>query len=475
VRWPRAAPLAIRTRLTLWYTAVLLATLLVISALSYSLVRRSLVVDLDESLLAAAQVISDTTLAPQTPAGVEPERLLREILGADFYDKVFRMLDRRGDPGLESMSRGADALPLSAAARSNAARGRRSFETVRTASGAHLRLLTMPVVRNGQITHIVQVGMPTARVEHTLVRFVEALLLLIAPGLLLAAIGGAMIARAALRPVDEIAGIARRITAEDLTRRVPRRGTRDELDQLTATLNEMLARLDAAFTQLRRFAADAAHELRTPLTVLRGGLEVALRNPRSAAEYERVLRSSLEEVERLGRLAEDLLLFSRATAGLEGTRTSVDLQPLVVDAADVGLRLAQPRGVRVYVKEAAPATVLGDGRALRRVILNLVENAVKYTPPGGTVEIALAREDLWAVLAVTDTGPGIDAADLTRVFEPFVRLDAARARETGGTGLGLAIAQAIVVAHGGTIGVDSALGTGSTFTVRLPLSAEPST
>jgi two-component system OmpR family sensor kinase len=128
----------------------------------------------------------------------------------------------------------------------------------------------------------------------------------------------------------------------------------------------------------------------------------------------------------------------------------------------------------VHVKEAAPVTVLGDGRALRRALLNLVENAVKYTPPGGTVEIGLGREDRWAVLAVTDTGPGIDPADLARVFEPFVRLDTARARETGGTGLGLAIAQAIVVAHGGTIGVDSTVGAGSTFRIRLPLSAEPS-
>ena len=463
-------PLSVRTRLTLWYTAVLLATLLVISVLSYSLLRRSLVMDLDESLLAAAQVIDDTRLTPPSPAAVDPERLLREILGTDFYDKVFRLLDPRGNAGLEWMSRGADALPLSNVARANAERRRRTFESIRSASGETLRLLTTPVVRNGRVTDIIQVGMPTARLDRTLVRFVEALLLLIAPALFFATIGGAMIARAALRPVDEISAIARRITAEDLTERIPQRGTRDELDRLTATLNEMLARLDAAFAQLRRFAADAAHELRTPLTVLRGGLEVALRNPRSAAEYERVLRSSLEEVERLARLAEDLLLLSRATAGLEGTRASVDLQPLVMDVAEIGIRLAQPRGVTVHVKAAPPLSVLGDARALRRATLNLVENAVKYTAARGTVEITLSREERWAVLAVTDTGPGIDAADFTRVFEPFVRLDTARARETGGTGLGLAIAQAIVVAHGGTIGVHSAPGAGSTFTIRVPLS-----
>ena len=466
------SPLSIRTRLTLWYTVVLLATLLVISVLSYSLVRRSLVVDLDESLLAAAQVIADTRLAASGPAMTDPERLLREILGADFYDKAFRLLDPLGNPALESMSRGAEALPLSIAARRNAQRGRRTFETVRGSSGETLRVLTTPVLRDGRLTDIIQVGMPTARVERTLVRFVEALLLLIAPAVLFATIGGAMIARAALRPVDAISAIARRITAEDLTQRIPRRGTGDELDRLTATLNEMLARLDAAFAQLRRFAADAAHELRTPLTVLRGGLEVALRNPRSAAEYERVLRSSLEEVERLGRLAEDLLLFSRATAGLDGARTPVDLQPLVMEVAELGIRLAQPRDVAVHVKAASPLIVVGDARALRRVMVNLVENAVKYSPTGGTVEIRLSREEPWAVLAVTDTGPGIDAADLTRVFEPFVRLDTARARQTGGTGLGLAIAQAIVVAHAGTIAVESAPGAGSTFTVRLPLGPE---
>jgi heavy metal sensor kinase len=469
VRW-RGHPLPIRARLTLWYTGVVLATFVVISGLSYSLLRHNLMADLDESLLAAAQVISDTSLASVGPESLDPERLLREILGSDFYDKVFRLLDSQGNPGEPPTSRGAAALPLSIEARTNVQQRRRTLETIHTPSGEVLRVLTMPVVRNGRLTHIVQVGMPTARMERTLFRFVEALLVLLPPAVLLATVGGAMIARAALRPVDEISAIARRITAEDLTRRIPEQGTHDELDRLTATLNAMLTRLDAAFVELRRFAADAAHELRTPLTVLRGGLEVALRNPRSAAEYERVLRSSLEEVERLVRLSEDLLLFSRVTAGLDGARTPVDLAAVVSDVADIGRRLGQAAGVSVHVKEALPATVVGDAGALRRALLNLVENAVKYTPPLGSVEIALAGDDRWAEVAVTDTGPGIEPADIGRVFEPFVRLDTARMRETGGTGLGLSIAQAVVIAHGGTIDVQSTPGAGSTFTIRLPRS-----
>jgi heavy metal sensor kinase len=262
---------------------------------------------------------------------------------------------------------------------------------------------------------------------------------------------------------------ARRITAEDLDRRIALRGTNDELDRLANTLNGMLARLAAAFTEMRRFSADAAHELRTPLTALKGGIEVALRSARSPEEYRRVLVSSLEEVERLIRLAEDLLLLSRSVAGPETPRESVDLEPVVLEVFDIAARLAQGRGVSVRLNEVGPATVKGDALALHRAILNLVENAIKYTPAGGKVELSLTTSDKSAVVTLEDTGIGIAGADAERVFEPFVRLDAARARETEGSGLGLAIARAIVVAHGGTISLESTPGAGSRFTVRLPL------
>jgi heavy metal sensor kinase len=468
VSWSR---LPVRTRLTLWYTGLLLATLLLMCVLSYSLLRRSLVADLDDSLLAAAQAISDTTRGPEALTSLRLEDLLREILGPEVSGNVFRFLDPYGRPRWPSMSRGADALPVSPQALRNIERRTRTLETVRGASGTQ-RVLTMPVLRDGEVVDIIQVGMPTSRMERTLVRFVDVLVLVLPAAVLLAAVGGGMIARAALRPVDRIAGIARRISAEDLTRRIPEPGTRDELDRLTATLNEMLARLDAAFTQLRRFAADAAHELRTPLTVLRGGLEVALRHSRPPADYEHVLASSLEEVERLVRLAEDLLVFSRATAGLAGERVSIDLEGLIGDATELGVRLGQDAGVTVRVKDAEPVTVRADPRAIRRALLNLIENAIKYTPAPGIVEISLARDGRWARLTVRDSGPGIAAGDVARVFEPFVRLDTARARETGGTGLGLAIARAIVVAHGGTLDLESTPGVGSAFTIRLAQGGE---
>jgi heavy metal sensor kinase len=310
--------------------------------------------------------------------------------------------------------------------------------------------------------------MALQRVQAVRDRYLDTLIVLIPLGVGLAALGGAIIARAALRPVDEMARTARRITAEDLSRRVERRGSGDELDGLAETLNGMLARLEDAFGQTRRFAADAAHELRTPLTVLRGGIEVALRMERSPDEYRRVLASSLEEVERLIRLAEDLLLLSRSLAGPEGSRAPVDLEPLVLEVFEVGARIGRDAGVSVRVDATAPAPVAGDAAALRRALLNLVENAVKYTPPGGKVEIGLARGDGVAEITIADTGIGIEPADLERIFEPFLRLDAARARDTGGAGLGLAIARSIVIAHGGSITVESRPGSGSRFTVRLP-------
>lgn len=464
-RWLR--PLSIRTRLTLWYGALLLAILAGMGVLSYRVLAWSLVRDVDVSIRAVAEVIRATGQA-RTSFLINPApEELREILGSRFLDTFFQLLDPEGEPGRRSL-RLSGPLPLSADARRNAARGRETFETVVLPPEEHVRLVTLPVRREGRPAGLVQVGMTLTAVDAALFRYLQILLALFPIGLALAVAGGAWIARRALAPVRAMARQAREITAENLTRRVPRRGAEDELDYLADTLNVVLARLEAAFAELRRFTADAAHELRTPLTALKGGLEVALRHPRSAEAYERTLRGSLDEVNWLIRLAEDLLLLSRATAGAGLARARVELEPLLLDGLDVGLRLADGTGVMVGAGAVEPAAVLGDATALRRLLLILVENAVKYTPEGGLVELSLTRAGDEVCLAVRDTGIGIDRADAARVFEPFVRLDDARSRETGGAGLGLAIARSIAVAHGGRITLDSAPKEGSAFTVHLP-------
>ena len=458
-------PLSIRARLTLWYTGVVVAILLLVSVAAYSLLRWHLYNDLDASLFTVAGVLRDAPPAdPTSPLPPDLEPLVREFLGPEFADALMQLLDPQG--GVRSRAL-RPALPLSRGARINALRGEPTLETVEFATGEQARLLTMPVVRGGRVVDLVQVAMPLRRTRQTLLRYVETLLVLVPLGVVLSAVGGWLLARRALRPVDRMSQSALRISAEDLSRRLERRGTQDEIDRLADTLNAMLARLEAAFGEMQRFTADAAHELRTPLTALRGGIEIALRAERSPDEYRRVLASSIEEVDHLIRLAEDLLLLSRSTVGLTAARQPVDLEALCLEALELGVRLAKGKGVTVSMGATAPAVVQGDSGALRRALLNLVDNAVKYTPAGGSVVISLGRTQESVALVVEDTGIGIDPADTKRIFEPFVRLDAGRNRDSGGSGLGLAIARSIVVAHGGTLEVESRPGGGSRFTIRL--------
>jgi heavy metal sensor kinase len=462
-------PLTVRTQLTLWYTGVLVVILLLVSVLSYSLLRWSVMHDVDQSLVTTAHVVREASEELRAAAVVSgPEAALRELLGPEFYDKFFQLLDPEGHTRARSRLRREGTLPLSAEARANARQGRPTFETMRMADGA-ARILTLPIVRGGRVVELVQVGMSLEGSQRTLSRYLTVLMVLVPLAVGLAAVGGALVARRALRSVDTMSLTARRITAEDLTQRIPLRGTGDEIDRLAQTLNAMLGRLEEAFAEVRRFAADAAHELRTPLTALRGEIEVALRGERSPAEYRRVLQSGLEEAERLSHLAEDLLLLSRFSVTVSAPRQRIELEPLVMDALDAGTQLAHRRGVSIASTGLAPAAVVGDVAALRRALLNLVDNAVKYTPAGGKVEVALVHEGRTAAIVVRDSGIGIAPGDVERIFQPFVRLDAAREGTESGAGLGLAITRSIVQAHGGDLTVDSAPGGGSTFTIRLPL------
>ncbi|MDP2703227.1 MAG: ATP-binding protein [Candidatus Rokubacteria bacterium] len=460
-------PLGIRARLTIWYAGALLAILAVVSALSYSLLRWSLLQQVDASLATVAQIVRETD--ERGAGGSEVERAIRELLGPGFSDQFFQLLDPEGRSRFRSGPPPAAALPLSPEARDNAARGQRTFETLEDPRGGPVRLLTVPVLRSGRSVEIIQVSAPLARTREALARYLTALLALVPVAVGLGAAGGAVLAGRALRPVREMSGAARQITAEDLHRRLARRGADDEIDHLADTLNTMLAGLEAAFAQAKRFSADAAHELRTPLTALKGEMEVALRAARSPEEYRRVLHSGLEEVEHLIRLVEDLLLFSRSAAALRPPPERVELEPLVLEALEAGARRAQGTGVTVRADALEPAAVLGDAGALRRALGNLVDNAIKYTPAGGKVELSLVAGEGQARVVVRDTGIGIDPADAARIFDPFVRLDAARSRDAGGAGLGLALVRAIVDAHGGAIAVDSTPGAGSRFTIRLPL------
>ena len=231
----------------------------------------------------------------------------------------------------------------------------------------------------------------------------------------------------------------------------------------------MLGRLDDAFHQMRQFSADASHELQTPLTILKGEMEVALRSPRSIKEYQRVLESGLEEIDRISRLVEGLLLLSRADSGvLRLDLRPVELRDLLQEISEQMNLVADDHSVSLQTGSMEAVSVRGDREHLRRLLLNIVDNAIKYTPEGGSVTISLQSDGEWASVRISDTGIGLRRDEQDRIFTRFYRAVEARSQREGGAGLGLCIALSIAEAHGGRIQVESTPGHGSTFTVLLP-------
>jgi heavy metal sensor kinase len=461
---------SIRARLTLWYTSLLTATFILLGGTGYGLLAYTLSKETDAALRGVAQAMAERE---GVGAGVflppDIDELFRRFFGFSPMDRYFERLDPLGRLDPRQAPFGPGKLPLSPQARKNALEGLPTFETVEGIGPYPVRVLTWPVIKAGRVISLIQVGMSRENLYATQRRFLLAMAAVLPIALLLAGGGGWMLARRALRPVDRMTETTRRISAEHLTGRLDETGAGDELDRLAQTLNAMLGRLDAAFKEMRQFTADASHELQTPLTILKGEMEVALRSPRSPEEYQRILKSALEEIDRIARLVEGLLLLARADAGvLRMDRRPLDLAQLVEEVYGQARILAEAHSVNLRLGPVEPVSVQGDSAHLRRLLLNLADNGIKYTPPGGQVAISLQSSGGWASIGVEDTGIGIPPEDQARIFQRFYRSAEARSRGEGGAGLGLCIARSIAEAHGGRIEVESIAGRGSTFTVLLP-------
>jgi heavy metal sensor kinase len=290
--------------------------------------------------------------------------------------------------------------------------------------------------------------------------------------LALAGLGGYLLAGRTLRPLSSMAAQARRITDSNLNTRIEIGRAAEEMETLVAAFNELLSRLDQSFEGMRRFVADASHELRTPVSVIRGEAEVALSAERTAAEYRASLTVVLEESRRISRLVEDLLNLARADAGRVRLQTNdFYLNELVTDCCRSAQSLAGARRLKLECRAGADLQYRGDEQLLRRLLMNLLDNAIRYTPAGGTVEAALERNGAGVKLRVSDTGVGIAPEDASRVFERFYRAGESRSREDGGFGLGLAIVKWIAESHQGSVECASSPGAGSVFTVTLPAQA----
>ena len=459
----------LRVRLTLWYGTALAAILVVFGGVLYAMLAHGLRDQVDRSLDEAASVAVRALEQHRVGPFLPFEDLAVEFPELAVLDKSFQIFSPAGKVTIQSPNLGRLDIPLSRTALEAALSGRATFESARFLDGSSFRLLSVPIIPDGALVNIIQVGTSLRSVEEMLHRLLLVLLMSLPAALAVALGGGWFLAGRALRPVEAITQAARRIAAGDLTQRLTVAHSPDEIGRLAATFNNMIARLEASFRQVRQFSADASHELRTPLTVMKGETELALRRARPAEDYKLVMESTLEEIDRMAQIVDELLFLSRADLGEVRIESQpVRLDALVEDIQRQAVVLGQEQEIQVMVGSVALVQVQGDELRLRELLLNLVDNAVKYSRPGGKVEIALARDAGMARLSVTDQGIGISAEAQTRIFDRFYRTDDARAHAKKGTGLGLSICKWIVEAHHGRIEVQSKVGEGSRFTVILP-------
>jgi heavy metal sensor kinase len=323
----------------------------------------------------------------------------------------------------------------------------------------------------GEQTLILNAADPVGKYDGVLGAFTSVVLFSTPIILGLATICGLWLGRRALAPVARVASDARAITESNLSARLAVPESRDELQWLSETLNQMLDRIEQSFTRTKQFTADASHELRAPMTLIHTAAEYSLRRERSREELVEGMQKILRESQRTTALIDDLLLLARGDAGRERPELElVDAVPVLREVADSAMAMAAQKNVRVTAQILAPALpVRADEAKLRRLLLILAHNAVKYTPAGGQVTIAGRADTTEVTLAVTDTGVGIGPDDLPHIFERFWRADKVRSREHGGTGLGLTIARQIAEQHGATLRVHSDIGVGAEFTLQLPL------
>jgi heavy metal sensor kinase len=467
---------SIRFRLTVWY-AGLLAGLLVLFGFSVYLgLSQYLGWTLKETLSQQAKQIGAAWLVE---VGVSGESYvaeeINEHVSPKFNGRFVRITRADGSVMYLSDEPESKRFDPTRVPPLKPRTGQESLREERLSGDSGLMIFAMPFTANDGSKYVIEVGASNHEIE----RVLHGLLLAIAIGLpvvvTIAIAGGYLLMRGALRPVDEITQSAERITSRNLGERLPVAQTGDELERLSVGLNRMIARLDESFQHIHRFSADASHELRTPLTILRGELEAAAQQRQITHELRETLGSALEETERLSRIVESLMAISRLDAGEARVELAhFDLAELTSSTTEQMRLLAEDKKIALRCEAERRVRVEGDRARLKQVVVNLVDNAIKYTPAGGLVGVKVCACDGRAMLEVNDNGVGIPPDALPHIFERFYRVDKTRSRQMGGAGLGLSIIKAIVTAHGGQVRVESVEGKGSRFLIELPVAGEES-
>lgn len=453
--WP---PATLRVRLALWYLLVCSVVFTLFSGIVFLQVRSSLLQGVDDVLRARADTVRGQLIV--RAQGIHYENVDAPSAQADIAVYLFSP-----NGTVQDRIAGSQSLPPQPRLLQRATPGYVTQDDT--------RVYILPITHESEQTQAMIEVMTSLHPVNSQIAHLVALLLVLTPAMLAGAtVGGLVLSGRTLAPLHTITRTAQAIRAGNLAGRLGLESRDDEVGRLAATFDDMLDRLERAFEQQRRFTADASHEMRTPLTIIKGDLEVFLRRRRTVEEYEEAMRDVMVEAEYLTRLVDDLLVLARADSGQGEIGHELVYWDAVVDDLLPGLRrLAEQRGLYLDTILDRDVALVGDSGRLRQLVLNLVGNALIYTPTGGRVRLHLSRAGEQAQLQVSDTGIGIDPADLPHIFDRFYRADRARTRSAGGTGLGLAIARWCAEAHGGQITVQSCLGEGSVFTVLLPLAA----
>ena len=461
---------SLSVRLVAWYAGVLTLVFVLLGILTFLSLRHYLEANLLDNQARRARQIADTLVAQvsrtqESNLGAQVENLY----SPEANDRFIRIT--RADGTVVYVS-GRPKDARYDPAQVPAALGARTTRHLQLPGGSLLIAAQNTQGRDGT-GYRVEVGTSGAASEATLRR----VLVMLAVGLPLAVAaavgGGFVLVRRALLPVERIAHKAEEISQHNLSERLPVVRSGDEIERLSASLNHMISRLEDALRSSKQFVADASHELRTPLTVMRGELEGLAQDGSLHRETRETLGSVLEEVDRLAKIVENLLALSRLDAGEPPAEwVSFDLAELAATTAEQMSLLAEDKQLRVSFRSEGTVRVQGDRARLKQVVVNLLDNAIKYTPSGGQVSLNVRPEDGHAVLEVSDNGPGIPADALAHVFKRFYRVDGSRSREQGGAGLGLSIVKSICTAHGALVEVRSTPGEGSTFRIRQPLATE---
>jgi heavy metal sensor kinase len=360
-----------------------------------------------------------------------------------------------------------DVVPVPFSTMEKAAKGEIVYETVENLS-SRTRMVTIPFIENKQVS-FVQVGASLADFDETMRKLLIIMIIGIPTSLSVTVIVGYFMAKKSLKPVDQIRKAAVKISSSNLDERIDIKGRRDELSRLAETFNAMISRLKDSFQRINQFSIDVSHELKTPLTILKGETEVALRKERSNEEYRHLLQSNLEEIDRMAQIIDDLLLLSKADRkDVKLNIENISLRDLIADVCMKMKIFADKKKISLVVDELADVRLSGDELKLRRMLWNIIENGIKYTPKDGTVTVSSYTNNGCVCIDVRDNGIGISADDIEYIFDRFYRADRSRKRESG-SGLGLSISKWIAEAHKGVIEVTSQPAQGSLFLIKLPV------